>query len=243
MKPIVVSDVLAIGEMPSLEQIAILAKAGFRSIINNQPDGEVERFPASNIVAEEAKRCGLGHAYAPVASRMPSAHELAHFARALAELPSPIYAFCYSGSRSAAACAMTMTAEKDVDTIVAEFAAAGFDVAALRPWLDDERNRRAPDKRSVGIATSANGSDGANSKIARNIVSEAQQQQKPVQVAIPAVAGAAMVLSASPPVAPVTSEPPAIAVAATEGPVPAQKPPLQGIIVHARPRGASGFAI
>ena len=146
MTPIVVSDVLAVGEFPSPEQIEILAKAGFRSILNNQPDGEVDRFPGSAAVAAAASRHGLASAYAPIASRHPSTEELALFAEAMNSLPAPIYAFCYSGSRSAAACAFTLTEAREADAIIAEFDRAGFDIASLKPWLEDERQRRVPAK-------------------------------------------------------------------------------------------------
>lgn len=142
MKPIVVSDILAVGEVPTPEQMEILAKAGFRSVINNQPDGEVDRLPGSAVLGEAARKCGLGYAHAPLASRTPGAAELAAFSEALARLPGPIYGFCYSGARSAAGCALLLTDTMEPDAIIAQFAAADFDISALRPWLEDERERR-----------------------------------------------------------------------------------------------------
>ncbi len=138
MKPVVVSDVLAVGEFPTPDQLAILAKAGFKAILNNQPDGEVSRFQSAASVEAEAKRLGLGYAYAPLSSRTPPRDQLALYAAALAALPSPIYAFCYSGARSAAGCALLLSGSMEVDAIVKEFDEAGFDLEGIRPWLDDE---------------------------------------------------------------------------------------------------------
>lgn len=152
MKPIVVSADVAVGEFPTVEEIAILAKAGFRSIINNQPDGEVERFPADHEIAAIAARDGLEHAYAPLSSRSPNETELLRHAQAIATLPGPIYAFCYSGSRSAAACALVATATMEVDSIIQRFAEAGFDLEGLRGWLLEARQRH------VGAASAAAGS-------------------------------------------------------------------------------------
>jgi sulfide:quinone oxidoreductase len=149
MKPVVVSDRLAVGEVPTPEQMEILAKAGFKSVINNQPDGEVDRLPGNAVLGEVARRCGLGYAHAPLASRTPNEGELAAFADALAQLPAPIYGFCYSGARSAAGCALLLTEALEPDAIIAQFAAADFDIAALRPWLEDERKRRAPGGRQT----------------------------------------------------------------------------------------------
>lgn len=144
MKPIVVSDVLAVGEVPSPEHLEILAKAGFRSVVNVQPDGEVDRLPGNAALAAEAAKVKLAYAYAPLRSRTPSPAELEAFATALKSLPAPIYGFCYSGSRAAAGCALLLTESMEPDTIIAQFAAADFDVSALKPWLEEERKRRAP---------------------------------------------------------------------------------------------------
>jgi len=150
MKPVVVSDILAVGEVPTPEQMEILAKAGFKSVINSQPDGEVDRLPGSAVLGDEARKCGLGYAHAPLASRTPNATELAAFAEALAKLPAPIYGFCYSGARSAAGCALLLTETLEPDAIIAQFAAADFDIASLKPWLVDERKRRTPAGKRAG---------------------------------------------------------------------------------------------
>ena len=142
MKPTVVSDILAVGEVPAPGQLEILAKAGFKSVINCQPDGEVDRFPGAAAFGADATRAGLGYVYAPIVSRTPSDDELAVFQQALRRLPSPIYAFCYSGARSAAAAAFVETEGREPQAIIADFAAAGFDIENLKPWLDDERRRR-----------------------------------------------------------------------------------------------------
>ena len=143
MTPIVVSDILAVGEVPNAEQIAILARAGFKSVINNQPDGEVDRFPGSAALAADAAKVGLGYVYAPVVNRTPTPEELSAFNRALRDLPSPIYAFCYSGARSAAVAAFAQAEQGEPDDIIREFSQAGFDIQALKPWLDDAHTRKA----------------------------------------------------------------------------------------------------
>ena len=197
MQPIVVSDILAVGEVPSLEQIEILAKAGFKSVINNQPDGEVERLPGSDAIAREAARRGLGHAFVPIASRTPDEAQLAAFAHALASLPAPIYAFCYSGSRSAAATALLLMSEREPASVITEFGAAGYDIAALAPWLAERRAKVA--------ARSGNGNGAPDPGEKRTERAAAMPERE-------------------------------IAPAAAQR-------ALQGIVVHARPRGAGGFAM
>ena len=158
MKPSVVSDILAVGEVPEPGHLEILAKAGFKSVINCQPDGEVERFAGSAALGAEAARHGLGYVYAPVVSRTPTEEELSVFQRALGQLPAPVYAFCYSGARSAAAAAFVETGKNEPDSIIADFAAAGFDIASLKPWLEDERKRRKAGLGKVSAEAASAGS-------------------------------------------------------------------------------------
>lgn len=152
MRPVVVSDVLAVGEVPTREQIAILARAGFKSLIDNQPDGEVERLPTSAEIGAECAKVGLAYRYVPLESRTPPEQDLARFAAAIREMPAPIYACCYSGSRSAAGCALVLAREQDAAAIIKSFADAGYDVSGLKPWLEAGRPGPAP--------KSANGANG-----------------------------------------------------------------------------------
>lgn len=154
MRPVVVSDVLAVGEVPTREQIVILARAGFKSLINNQSDGEVERLLTSAEIAAECAAAGLAYRHVPLASRTPPEQELARFAAAISEMPAPIYACCYSGSRSAAACALVLAREQDAAAIIRNFADAGFDISGLKPWLEAAHPHEA--------AAEGNGTNGAH---------------------------------------------------------------------------------
>ena len=131
MRPVALSDDIAVGEMPSREQIAILAKAGFRSLLNVQPDGEVARLINATDAATEAAAAGLAYAHTPVESRRLSDEQAATFADALARLPRPVYACCYSGARAAAAWATAMAPVMPLAEIAATCASAGYDISAL----------------------------------------------------------------------------------------------------------------
>lgn len=150
MRPVVVSDVLAVGEVPTREQIAILARAGFKSLVNNQPDGEVERMLSSAEIGAECAKVGLAYRYAPLASRTPPEEDLVRFADAIKALPAPIYACCYSGSRSAAGCALVLAREQDAAAVIRNFADAGFDISGLEPWL--EAGKAGPQAKAAGGA-------------------------------------------------------------------------------------------
>ncbi|CAN5908672.1 TIGR01244 family sulfur transferase [soil metagenome] len=88
---------------PQLEPGAMVsvAAAGFKTVINNRPDGEGGAAqPTSAQMEAAASAAGLRYAHLPVQPAVQSPEEIARFAELLATLPKPILAFCRSGARS-----------------------------------------------------------------------------------------------------------------------------------------------
>lgn len=83
------------------EQLAGLAARGFKSVINNRPDGEGgSEQPTSAAIGRAAVSAGLEYAYLPVVSGKITAGEVEAFSRLLERLPKPILAYCRSGTRA-----------------------------------------------------------------------------------------------------------------------------------------------
>lgn len=88
---------------PQLQPAAMadVARAGFRSVINNRPDFEGgPDQPTSATLEAAARAAGLEYRFLPVNSAFQTPEEIAAFARLLQELPHPVLAFCRSGTRS-----------------------------------------------------------------------------------------------------------------------------------------------
>lgn len=136
MVPVALSDVIAVGEVPTAEQIAILAKAGFRSLLNTQPDGEVERLMGSSEIAALAAKSGMSYRHVPIVSRRPPGTSIDAFDDALKALPRPIYACCYSGSRTAAAWALAAARHQDPAIVIEACTKAGYDMSFMKPQLE-----------------------------------------------------------------------------------------------------------
>ncbi|MDY6829236.1 MAG: TIGR01244 family sulfur transferase [Pseudomonadota bacterium] len=79
-----------------LEQIAAM---GFKTVINNRPDGEVAGQPRSADLAREAAARGLNYVEVPVAFPDLTDAQLAEMADAMRG-DAPILAFCRTGTRS-----------------------------------------------------------------------------------------------------------------------------------------------
>ncbi|MFT3857234.1 MAG: TIGR01244 family sulfur transferase [Aquabacterium sp.] len=87
----------------SLHDVEVLARQGYRSIINNRPDGEGgPDQPTSAALQAAAQAHGMRYVHVPVPNLMLSAEQVAHYQQVCADLPHPIVAFCRSGGRASA---------------------------------------------------------------------------------------------------------------------------------------------
>src|SRR3546814_3223023 len=80
--------------------VVALAASGFRSIVCNRPDGEEAGQPTAAAIAAAAEAHGLRFVHIPVMSGGIDEGDVATMARALADLPAPVLAYCRSGARS-----------------------------------------------------------------------------------------------------------------------------------------------
>ena len=135
MLPVALSDVIAVGEVPTADEIAILADAGFRSVILTQPEKEVGRLLNRAEVAACAAQRGLEFAFIAIESRRPPEPVVAAFADLISKLPRPIYACCYSGSRAAAAWALAASKSMSPEAVEGACVAAGYDMSFLKDEL------------------------------------------------------------------------------------------------------------
>lgn len=137
--PVALDDQLAVGPAPACDAVAALKAAGFRAIVNNRPDSDTGLVATTAEMAAAAAAAGLGYAHIPVEGRNPLEKEIRAFARAIDELPKPIFAYCASGGRSAALWAMARVDTRDSDALVGKCREIGFDVSGLRAKMDMRR--------------------------------------------------------------------------------------------------------
>ena len=93
------SDYAVAGQLAP-EHMKQLADAGFKSVINNRPDGEeLAQTPTAQMQAA-AEAAGLQYVYLPVGAAYPAENAAVTLRSELARLPRPILAYCRSGARS-----------------------------------------------------------------------------------------------------------------------------------------------
>ena len=120
--------------MPQIEaaDIADLAARGFKSIIGNRPESEAPDQPAWSSLVAEAERRGMLARQIPVIPGQIGPDDVKQFAEALRDLPTPVAAFCRTGTRSAMLWALANPDGLNVDERIAAAAAQGYDLAPLR---------------------------------------------------------------------------------------------------------------
>ena len=87
----------------SVEDVADIAAQGFRTIVNNRPDGEGGAAqPKSSDLKAEAERHGLTYVYLPMVRAHVDPRLASDFSQTLAKLPAPVIGFCRTGARASA---------------------------------------------------------------------------------------------------------------------------------------------
>lgn len=122
------------------EDFAELAAKGFRSVVNNRPDGEAPGQLTNADAEAAARRHGLEFRYMPVSCLdVTDDDKIEAFARLMIELPGPVVFYCRSGTRCATLWTQVEAFRSGTDRALAAALRAGFDLEMLR----DDINERA----------------------------------------------------------------------------------------------------
>jgi len=95
-----VTDQFSVSAQITTDDIASLADRGIRSIICNRPDGEAADQPNVTEIESAAAEAGIALAYLPIISGEFNPADISDFHAALQRLPSPVHAYCRTGTRS-----------------------------------------------------------------------------------------------------------------------------------------------
>ncbi|GAA4413597.1 hypothetical protein GCM10011450_23950 [Advenella faeciporci] len=94
------SDTVAVAPQLSASDMAAVKAAGFNSVIINRPDLEGgDTQPLSAEIIKAGQEAGLTVVYQPVVSGAMTQENVNQFQEYLETLPTPILAFCRTGTR------------------------------------------------------------------------------------------------------------------------------------------------
>lgn len=124
------------------EEVKGLPALGFRTLINNRPDDEIEDALDSDAMAVAASEAGLAYHHLPFFPGRMTPDLVADFEAIMAEAEGPVLAYCRSGTRSSYLWAMMQAGRQPVTEILAAAAQAGYDHSGLVPLLEAHASTR-----------------------------------------------------------------------------------------------------
>lgn len=124
---------LAVSPQIDLDDVAVLARSGFKTLINNRPDDE-DGAVDHEVMAKAAADSGMEYHYLPFRPGQVTPDLIQGFAAAL-EGPKPAIAYCRSGNRSTVLWALAQAGKLSEAEVLGTAAQAGYDLSSVVPLM------------------------------------------------------------------------------------------------------------
>ena len=138
-----IDDNIAVAPQISPDDIAELARMGFKTLVANRPDREEPGQPAMADIEAAAKEHGLKWVYQPVESGNILDSDVDRFDEMIRDADPPVLAFCRSGTRCTVLWALSSARRESVDNIVGKARNAGYDISGLAPRMTQQSGNQA----------------------------------------------------------------------------------------------------
>ena len=99
MKIVKLTESIAVSGQINADNVAEIAAAGYKVLINNRPDGEEGGQPASTAIAAAAEAAGLEYHYMPITATSFPGPDFDLMSDLLDDTDRPVLAFCRTGTR------------------------------------------------------------------------------------------------------------------------------------------------
>jgi uncharacterized protein (TIGR01244 family) len=141
MKPVAVTEKLAVGPQPKLSHFQEFKRQGFTTIVNNRPDGEDPNQLGSAAEEAAAHAAGLDYVHIPVTSTGMTEEDARLLKETIERAPGPVVAHCRSGARSFYLWVLSGDLDSHTDAeLLAKATELGVDTDTARTWLAAYRN-------------------------------------------------------------------------------------------------------
>jgi len=141
MKPVAVTEKLAVAPQPKLSYFQEFKRQGFTTIVNNRPDGEDPNQLGSAAEEAAAHAAGLDYVHIPVTSTGMTEEDARLLKETIERAPGPVIAHCRSGARSFYLWVLSGDLDSHTDAeLLAKATELGVDTDAARTWLAAYRN-------------------------------------------------------------------------------------------------------
>ncbi|MEM5474870.1 TIGR01244 family sulfur transferase [Pacificibacter sp. AS14] len=130
-----INDQLTVSGQILPTEMTTLVEKGFKTLICNRPDEEVEEALQSAAIETAATAAGLSFRYIPIYPGQFTEDAITELTTAMTELDGPIYAYCRSGTRSCTLWALSQAGVLDADDIISQAADGGYDLRGMAAYL------------------------------------------------------------------------------------------------------------
>jgi uncharacterized protein (TIGR01244 family) len=125
----------AVSPQIALSDLAAIKAAGFTTVIDNRPDGEIPPDLHTDAMRAAAENLGLTFVANPVIGGAMTMENVAAQGAAIAAATGPVFAYCASGNRSSVVWALSQAGTMPADDLVGLPAKFGYQLEHLRPQI------------------------------------------------------------------------------------------------------------
>lgn len=124
---------------PQIEtgDLAAIKAAGYTTVINNRPDGEIAEDQGATAMKRAAEALGLTFVINPLIPGQFTPANIASQSAAVAASTGPVFAYCASGNRCSIIWAMMNAGKMPTDDLMAIPARFGYNLSQWRPRIDE----------------------------------------------------------------------------------------------------------
>ncbi|MEI6799606.1 MAG: TIGR01244 family sulfur transferase [Pseudomonadota bacterium] len=126
----------AVSPQIDLADLAVIKAAGFTTVINNRPDGEIPPAWQAAAMQAEAEALGLTFVNNPVLPGDFSDKVIGTQSTAVAQSKGAVFAYCASGNRSSCVWALMQAGQRPTDELIAIPARFGYNLEGLRNLIE-----------------------------------------------------------------------------------------------------------
>jgi uncharacterized protein (TIGR01244 family) len=123
---------------PQIDQsdLPAIKSAGYTTVIDNRPDGEIPPHLHSQQMRLAAEALGLRFVENAVIGGALTMDNVTAQAQAVAEATGPVFAYCASGNRSSILWALMNAKDRPADELIGIPAQFGYNLGHLRDQID-----------------------------------------------------------------------------------------------------------
>ena len=119
-----------------LADLPAIKAAGFTTVIDNRPDGEIPAHLHTPHMKAAAESLGLTFVANPVIGGALTMENVRLQSQAMAEATGPVFAYCASGNRCSVVWALMNAGQRSTDDLIRTPAKYGYNLEPLRAQID-----------------------------------------------------------------------------------------------------------